>query len=136
MPVELKEMDGGRILEVHATGRLAASDYRNLMPTFDRLKRQHGPLRVLFELHDFHGWTPGGLWEDLKFDTKHFADIDRLAVVGETKWQEGMAKFCRPFTTAQIRFFGPEQSQAANEWLQFTDVHPPVKPGNGSPTGN
>ncbi len=36
---------------------------------------------------------------------KHFRDIDRLAIVGETKWEQGMATFCRPFTTAKIRYF-------------------------------
>jgi hypothetical protein len=117
MPVELKELSGGRILEVRATGKLVANDYVALVPTFERLKQQHGKLRVLFELHDFHGWTAGSLWEDLKFEEKHFSDIERLAIIGETKWQQGMATFCKPFTTAQIRFFKPYQSEAAREWL-------------------
>ena len=33
-----------------------------------------------------HGWDAGALWEDIKFDIKHFADIERLAMVGEKKW--------------------------------------------------
>jgi len=27
----------------------------------------------------FHGWDAGALWEDIKFDIKHFGDIERLA---------------------------------------------------------
>jgi hypothetical protein len=119
MPVELKELNGGRILEVRATGKLVASDYVELVPTFERLKQQHGKLRVLFALHDFHGWTAGSMWEDLKFEKKHFSDIERLAIIGEAKWQEGMAKFCKPFLTAQIRFFKPAQAETAREWLAF-----------------
>lgn len=117
MPVALKEQSGGRTLEVRATGKIAANDYVELVPTFERLKKQHGKLRVLFELHDFHGWTAGSLWEDLKFEEKHFSDIERLAVIGETKWQKGMTEFCKPFTSAQIRFFAPNQAEAARQWL-------------------
>ncbi len=117
MPVELKVLSGGRILEVRATGKLVANDYVELVPRFERLKQQHGKLSVLFELRDFHGWTASGLWQDFKFEEKHFSDIERLAIVGETKWQQGMAKFCQPFTTAQIRFFKPAQAEAAREWL-------------------
>jgi hypothetical protein len=123
MPVELKELSGGRILEVRATGKLVANDYVELVPTFERLKQQHGKLRVLFELHDFHGWTAGSLWQDLKFEERHFSDIERLAIIGETKWQEGMAKFCKPFTTAHVRYFKPEQAEAAREWLAFHPRH-------------
>ncbi|MEO8427890.1 MAG: STAS/SEC14 domain-containing protein, partial [Verrucomicrobiota bacterium] len=28
-----------------------------------------------------------------------------LAVVGEKKWQEGMATFCKPFTKATVKYF-------------------------------
>ena len=119
MPVEIKELGGGRILEVRATGKLAASDYVELGPTFERLHQEHGKLRVLFELHDFHGWTASGLWEDVKFEEKHFSDIERIAIVGDKKWQQGMATFCKPFTTAQIRFFKPDQAEGAREWLAF-----------------
>ena len=55
---------------------------------------------MLVRLHDFHGWTAGALWEDIKFDLKHFAHIERLALVGDRKWEAGMAVFCKPFTTA------------------------------------
>jgi len=117
MPVEIKEDRSGRILEVRATGKLEAEDYARFVPAFERLVETQGKLRVLFELHDFHGWTAGSLWEDLKFEAKHFSDIERLAIVGEKKWQEGMATFCKPFTTAQVRFFKPDQMDAAREWL-------------------
>jgi hypothetical protein len=48
-------------------------------------------LRILFIMDDFHGWTAGAMWEDTKFDLKHWKDIERLAIVGETKWEKGMA---------------------------------------------
>ncbi len=34
--------------------------------------RDHGTLRVLFDLTGFHGWTAGALWSDTKFAVHHF----------------------------------------------------------------
>jgi hypothetical protein len=53
-------------------------------------------------MHDFHGWTAGALWQNIKFDAKDFSDVERLAMVGETKWQHGMTVFCKPFTIGRV----------------------------------
>ena len=72
---------------------------------------------MLFDMTEFHGWDAGALWEDIKFDIKHFADIERLAMVGEKKWQQGMAIFCKPFTRATIRYFDHATVAEARKWL-------------------
>ena len=41
----------------------------------------------------------------------------RLAIVGESKWQKGMASFCKPFTTAKIKFFDHAHIDAARQWV-------------------
>ena len=74
-------------------------------------------MRVLFDMTGFHGWDVGALWEDTKFAIKHFSDIERLAMVGETKWEKGMATFCRPFTKATIRYFDHANAAEARKWL-------------------
>jgi len=117
MSVTLTQEAGGRILLVRASGKLERADYDNLVPEVEQLIQKHGKIRVLLELHDFHGWTAGALWEDIKFDVKHFNDIERLAIVGESRWQEGMATFCKPFTTAQIRYFTDDQLSEARQWV-------------------
>jgi hypothetical protein len=59
----------------------------------------------------------GALWEGIKFDFKHFADIERIAMIGETTWEEGMATFCKPFTRATIQFYDHAQVAEARAWL-------------------
>ena len=98
--VTLKETNGGKVLEIQLTGKLAKEDYEHFVPAVERLVKDHGKIRLLVEMHDFHGWTAGALWQDFNFDATHFSDIERLAIVGETKWQHGMAVFCKPFTAA------------------------------------
>src|ERR1700690_847042 len=122
MPIQLHEEDGGNPLVVHVSGKVAKADYEHFVPEFERLVRQHGKLRVLFDMTGLHGWTAGALWEDTKFAMHHFRDIDRLAVVGEKKWQEGMATFCKPFTKATIRYFDHADAVAARKWLDESGV--------------
>ncbi|MEO8614430.1 MAG: STAS/SEC14 domain-containing protein [Luteolibacter sp.] len=118
MPIQLKEEEGGKTVVVYVSGKLAAADYEHFVPEFERLVGAHGKLRVLFDLTGFHGWTTGALWADTKFAVHHFHDIERLAVVGEKKWQEGMATFCKPFTKATVRYFDHADAVEARKWLE------------------
>lgn len=119
MPIQISEEDGGKLLNVHVSGKLTSADYDHFVPEFERLVGIHGKLRVLFDMTDFHGWDVGALWQDTKFAVEHFADIKKIAMVGETKWQHGMATFCKPFTSASVKYFEHAQSDEARAWLEM-----------------
>jgi hypothetical protein len=59
--VELKELDNGKLLEVHLTGKLVKTDYETFLPAVERLVKQHGKLLMLVEFNDFPGWTRSAL---------------------------------------------------------------------------
>ena len=118
MAVKIQQGAGGKVLEVTLTGTLSANDYSRLAPVVDRLARRHGQIRMLVTMDAFHGWTAGALWEDTKFAARHFSDIERVAFVGQTRWQRGMATFCRPFTRATVRYFNSTAGNAARTWLE------------------
>ena len=117
MPITLTEESGGRVLALNVSGKLIKADYANIEPEFERLIGQYGKLRVLLDMHDFHGWEVGAAWEDLKLGLVHFSDIERLAMIGEKKWQQGMATFCKPFTKADVRYIDHEDAAEARKWL-------------------
>jgi hypothetical protein len=102
---------------VKLTGKLTKDDYQQFTPEIERLIKQHGKIRMLVQLHDFHGWTVSAIWEDIKFDLKHFQDVERLALVGEKAWEHGMAVFCKPFTSATIRYFDRGEAEQAEAWI-------------------
>lgn len=116
MPIE-RESETGKTLEFRLSGKLVKKDYEAFVPEVERVVKEHGKIRILVIMRDFHGWDAAALWEDIKFDLKHFADIERLAMVGEKKWQEWMARFCRPFTTAKIKYFDANDTAEAREWI-------------------
>jgi SpoIIAA-like len=117
MTIQLNEENGGKVLAVHVSGKLVKADYEQFVPEVERLLRQHGKLRMLFDMTDFHGWEASAAWEDFKFGIEHFADIERLAMVGEKQWQHGMATLCKPFTKAMIRYFDHADATEARKWL-------------------
>jgi len=116
--VEIEERTHNKVVEVRLSGKLAKEDYEMFVPKIEKLIREHGKIRILLALIDFDGWTAGALWEDIKFDAKHFNDIERLAIVGDSKWEKGMAVFCKPFTTAKIRYFDVKDMEEAQQWIQ------------------
>lgn len=117
MPIQVSEENIGAILNIHVTGTLVRADYPPFVAEFERFLRAHGKTRVLFDMTGFEGWDAGAAWEDLKFDVKHFADIERLAMVGEKKWQHGLAVFFMPFTRAAVRYFDRAAIAEARKWL-------------------
>ena len=123
MPIKFTEEEDGELLAIYVTGKLVVADYEQFVPEFERLVREHGTMRVLFDMTDFHGWSAGALWSDTKFAVHHFSDIERLAMVGETKWQKGMATFCKPFTKASVRYFDHAAADEARRWLNDSYAH-------------
>ncbi|MEK6238211.1 MAG: STAS/SEC14 domain-containing protein [Planctomycetales bacterium] len=43
--------------------------------------------------------------------------MERLAIVGESKWEAGMAVFCKPFTGAKIQYFDHAKLDEAKAWI-------------------
>lgn len=122
--IELQTAPTGKILSVKMSGKLTQEDYEVFVPEVESLIKSQGKIRILLQMHDFHGWTVGALWEDIKFDVKHFKDIERLAMVGDRKWEAGMAAFCKPFTTATVRYFDESEVESARKWIEEGSASP------------
>jgi hypothetical protein len=124
MALEIEEGVAGNAVTVTVTvtGKIVKEDYARFVPQIEAQIQRAGKLRILFVMRDFHGWDIGGAWEDLKFDVRHFSDIEKLAMVGEARWERWMASFCKPFTRAAIRYFDASQLDAAREWLSQDGV--------------
>jgi hypothetical protein len=121
MAYQVAELAEGRVIEVELSGKLSKQTYEEFVPLTEARIKQFGKVRLLVIMHDFHGWEAGALWEDIKFDAAHFNDIERLALVGDRKWEQGMAAFCKPFTTAEIKYFELDEIEQARRWITADD---------------
>ena len=117
MAVKVAVHNETRTIEVKASGKLTADDYHSFEPEVVQLIKTSGKIKILFIMHDFHGWDVKGVWEDVKFATAHFRDIEKVAMVGEKAWEHWMAAFCEPFTLSAVKYFDTGEEEAARTWL-------------------
>jgi hypothetical protein len=106
-----------QVLAFRMSGKLHDEDYKKFVPLVDEAIAKSGKVRILAQFHDFHGWDPHALWDDIKFSTTHCTKIERIALVGDEKWEKWMATVCKPFTMAKIRYFDAGELAAAETWL-------------------
>ncbi len=106
------------VLEVTIDGRLEKQDYERFTPLAEERIERHGKISLLVHVGNMSGWSPKGLWEDLKFDAKHYDDIDRLAIVADSDDRRWMATLSKPLTKASVRFFTESEVSEARAWVQ------------------
>ncbi len=115
--IDITEMPGHNVIMAKVTGKLAKEDYDRFLPQMETFMEKHDKIRLLFEMERFQGWDMSALWEDTKFATKHFNDIERLALVGDKQWEKSMTVFCKPFTMAKVRYFDIADIAEARQWI-------------------
>lgn len=116
--IEVLETGKKDVLGFRLSGKLHDEDYKTFVPLVDQAIAQAGKVRMLVEFHDFHGWDAHALWDDIKFATTHCTKMEKVALVGETKWESWMSTVCKPFTTAKIKYFDAGEISAARAWLE------------------
>ena len=109
------------IFAFKATGKLTDADYQQFLPELTTLIHKHGPISLLVELEDFHGWEPKAAWDDFKFGKQHDKDFLRIAIVGEKHWQKWITVISNAFSKTQIHAFSREELQEAWDWLRKGD---------------
>lgn len=116
----LKIDEENGLLRIRASGRLETSDYDDFVPRFEQLAgRKPGTVPMVIELApDFAGWDLGGLWRDLKFVGRHKDGFGRIAIVGDSKWEERGTKLSDPPFRAEMKFFQPSEHRTAEEWAK------------------
>jgi hypothetical protein len=116
--IQLEESPAGKIVTLTFREQLRKEDFEEFVPRIEGFMGDGSKIRLLVELQDFKGWTAGALWEDTKFATRHFNDIDRLAVVGDLKWEKGVTVFVKPFTGASVQYFDENEVHRARQWVR------------------
>ena len=102
---------------VRATGKLTKPELIQFRTDFERILKDRGKLRLLFDATEMEGWDAGALWQEAKFDMKHLSDIDRLAMVGARRWQQALEAAVKPFAHPTMRYFDVSEVIAARDWL-------------------
>ena len=80
--------------------------------------RRVGNVRLLFVLDGFEGWDPRDDWRDMAFYAKYGSSIDRIAIVGDERWQAETMMFAgADLRRAPVEFFPEASTAQARAWL-------------------
>ncbi|MBL1320928.1 MAG: universal stress protein [Methylophaga sp.] len=103
-------------------GKLTDEDYQKFLPELTSLIEQNGPISLLIELENFHGWDAKAAWDDFEFGKQHDQDFLRIAIVTENNWQKWLSKisgaFSNTFFEMKVKTFVRDDFQNAWDWLR------------------
>ena len=116
--IRVDEVEAGTVITLVFNDTITKEDYDYFVPQLETFTASREKIRLLIELLDFNGITPGALWEDTKFGFRHFDDIEKLAIVGESRWEKVMTQFIKPFTKAVVKYFDRTQLNRAEKWIR------------------
>ena len=115
--IKLNEEASGTVVTLVFKERLEKDDYELFVPQIEKIMESRDKINLLIILKNFSGWSAGAFWEDTKFGIRHFDDIERLAIVGDTAWQKAMAGFVKPFTKAEVKYFDLSDIKQAENYI-------------------
>jgi len=106
------------LVTVKVSGKLSQPELESMQQEAAKYIQAWGSIRILIVADKFEGWERTGDWGELSFHAKHDQQIQRMAIVGEKRWEDltllFTAKGFRPFP---IEFFQTAELTRAKAWL-------------------
>ena len=104
-------------IEIAMIGKLKHEDYQLFVPMIDKALKGAKGLEVdmLVDMRDFKGWEFLAAWDDFKFGVKHRNAFDKMAIIGNKKWEEASTAMMSHLMTGKSKFF--KEREKALSWL-------------------
>ena len=115
------ETGSPKVVGVKLSGKLHDEDYRRFVPMIESILTAEGKVRLFVQFEEFQGWDMHAAWDDFKFALQHYSDFERIAMVGDRRWEKWMSSVCKPFTKAKVKYFDRSEVDAAWKWLKETE---------------
>lgn len=117
MTAEIVEVSAG-IVTTRVSGTLTQAELTELQKAVADVIRTQGKVRLLVLAEHFAGWERGGAWDDFSFQAQYDPSIEKMAIVGERRWED----LALIFTTKDLRrfpieYFAPDELARARAWL-------------------
>jgi hypothetical protein len=104
------------VLAYEASGRLTRDDVlvvqRDLQQDDDAAGR-----RLLIDITRMDDAGLDAIWQDVKGVLTYVRQVDRMAVIGDQRWQHWITRASDVVPGIDARFFEPEQRIEARSWL-------------------
>lgn len=121
LSIGIERAESNFFLSIRAYGKLTHTDYEKIVPMINSaLKGVSDPkIDVFLDASEMEGWELRAAWDDLKLGLKHGSEFSKVAIYGNQRWQEMLAKVGNWFISGEVRFF--ESAGEALGWLNEKD---------------
>jgi len=104
-------------IEISMMGKLTHEDYKIFVPIIDKALKELKGMEVdlLVDMRQFTGWELLAGWDDLKFGVKYRNAFDKMAIVGNKKWEEISVNMMKHLMKGKAKFF--KEREKALQWL-------------------
>ena len=116
--IEKIKESSGNVIGYKVSGTIKKEDYETMVPEFEALVQEDGSANLLMDMTDFK-WEALDAWgTDMKFGRDYHKKIEKMASVGDKRWEKWMTKIAEPFYAKEAQFFETADSEAAWNWLR------------------
>lgn len=117
MSAELVEACDGLVM-VRFSGKLKVAELQAVQKAAGDAISRNGKVRVLCLAEDFDGWEKSEDWGDVSFQAEYDPFIEKIAIVGDRKWEELALLFTsKGIRRVPIEYFAPRELGKAYQWL-------------------
>ncbi|MCF6201871.1 MAG: STAS/SEC14 domain-containing protein [Hydrogenimonas sp.] len=115
--IELTQSNKEVLVEFTLLGKLTHEDYETFVPFIESAVKAlpQRSLNILVDMRHFEGWSLEAAWDDFKFGLQIRDDINKMAVVGNRKWEEIFTKITSWMIPGRAKFFHDKEEALA--WL-------------------
>ncbi len=112
------EIKDGNTWQIRVSGIITKSDLDKVQAAAREDIRNFGKIKVLLILDGMQGWEPGADWSDMSFIVTHGDDVEKIAMVGDLKWQTEALMFVGAgIRRTQVKYFPLAEMEQARAWL-------------------
>ena len=118
LSIGIERVGSDFFLSFKAVGILTHADYQIINPMIDSaLEGIISPkINVFVDGSELEGWELRAAWDDFKLGLKHGGEFDKVAIFGNKKWQEYLAKIGSWFISGEVKYF--DDANEALRWIQ------------------
>lgn len=113
-----REQHSDRLLILRVGGELKKSELDAAQSEFVEKAAGAGAVKLLVLLENFTGWERGEQWGDTDFFFSHRDDFEKIAVVGDPRWEAQVLAFTGAgLRKGPVKLFPEGAESEARAWL-------------------
>ena len=109
---------GGELLAYEAAGKLSEEENQEVLDELRDVIARHGRVRLFVRLPEMARPELASLDDRLRFFKDHRRDLERYAVVADSRALKVLINLGKLLTRTDVRHFSPEEEAEAWSWLR------------------